>query len=156
MNNCDASSFQGFTIIDSLAALIGVVFILGIYTLIGICILLSVKFLSKFIFFKMKWLFSKKYRYYLSILKTRENYTNKQFIQDCQTQGIDPFVGKVFWNFCYRYYPYKPHLDDDLAMLYHTTFDAVIQDTMRISCYKEDFDYSKAQNVKDVLLLLSY
>lgn len=26
---------------------------------------------------------------------------------------------------------------------------------MSISCYKGDFDYSKAQNIKDVLLLLS-
>lgn len=151
MNQCAGSSFQDLTMADLLFTLI----VIGAFVLISICILLMVKFVFKFIFLKTQWLCSKKYRYYLSILKTRENYTNKQFIQDCQTQGIDPFVGKVFWNFCYRYYPYKPHLDDDLAILYQTTFDAVIQDTMKISCYKEDFDYSKAHNVKDVLLLLS-
>lgn len=128
---------------------------IGVITLISICILLIVKFVSKFIFLKIKWLCSKKYRHYLSILKTRENYTNKQFIQDCETQRIDPFVGKVFWNFCYRYYPYKPHLDDGLDILYRTTFDAVIRDTMYISCYRENFDYSEAQDIKDVLLLLS-
>lgn len=151
MNQCAGSSFQDLTMADLLFTLI----VIGAFVLISICILLMVKFVFKFIFLKIQWLCSKKYRYYLSILKTRENYTNKQFIQDCQTQGIDPFVGKVFWNFCYRYYPYKPHLDDDLAILYQTTFDAVIRDTMKISCYKEDFDYSKAHNVKDVLLLLS-
>jgi len=151
MNKCEGSSFPDLTMTDLIYSLITI----GALVLISICILLVFKFAFKFIFLKIKWLCSKKYRHYLSILKTRESYTNKQFIQDCQTQGVDPFVGKVFWNFCYKYYPYKPQLDDSLELLGKNTLQEIIQDTMNISCYRENFDYSEAQNIKDVLLLLS-
>lgn len=151
MNQCINSSFPDLTITDFIYSSI----FIGVLVLISICIFLIVKFISKFIFYKIKWLCSKKYRHYLFIVKTRKDYTNKQFIQDCEALGIDPFVAKVFWNFCYRYYPYKPQLEDSIDVLGKIQLQSVIINTMEISYYNADFDYSKAQNIKDVLLLLS-
>ena len=156
MNNCDASSFQDLTTIDFLIMLTNMIFMLGIYALIGIIFL----YILKFLYSKLELLFSKRIRQRYIISKARNNYTRQQFIEDCNNHQIDPFVAKVFWNFCEiepvkGKYLYKPQLNDELELFFQCSLGSAIQRTINISGYTGEIDIAKITNIKDVLLLLS-
>lgn len=155
MDKCGDSSWQDLTIGEFLIISLQLLLIIGVYALIGICLLWIAKFMIRWMSFGIRWIFSKKFRYYQSIIKSRKDYTRQQFIRDCENEGIDPFVAKVFWNFCYKYYPYKPHLDDGLDISGKKTLQFAIINTIDISGYKSEIDITKLTNIKDVLLLLS-
>lgn len=136
-----------------------------VYIILLICSVMIIIPISNVISFLQKRFISPKLyltmrSHYQLMATNRCNDTNKQFIQACEIQGIDPFVAKVFWNFCQegsfiKKYPYKPRLEDALELLDESTLKLALENTMYISCYRENFDYSEAQDIKDVLLLLS-
>lgn len=97
---------------------------------------------------------------YQSMFIEREDYTQTQFIHECDQNGIDPFVAKVFWNYCrensfLKKAPYKPKLADELDLLDRDSLYIAFSETMLISgCYK-NVNYDEIKVVKGFLELVT-
>lgn len=90
----------------------------------------------------------------------RINYTQEQFIKSCEQEKIDPYIAKVFWNFCQKYYflkqyPYKPKLEDQIALLDGDSLYLAYSSTMEISGEMKDFGYHEIKEIRELLKIIN-
>lgn len=101
-----------------------------------------------------------KQKRYQAMYASRTDYRQEQFVETCIQERIDPYIAKIFWNTCGTYhflkkFPYKPKLDDPIAVLDHASLYSALSATMDMSGVTIGINYNEIDNIKGLLILIN-
>lgn len=141
------------TMIFMFMIVLSAVVILGIFG-----VLISFKKIILMRIFPSSELKNKKESYQMMHI-SRIDYIQAQFVENCIQERIDSYIARIFWNACGTYhflkkFPYKPKLEDQIALLDQDSLYLALSTTMEMSGSSIEINYDEIKDIKELLKLI--
>lgn len=105
--------------------------------------------------------FKNKKKFYQMMHISRIDYIQAEFVASCIQEQIDPYIAKIFWNaygthHFLKNFPYKPKLEDQIALLDDTNLYCASSTTMEMSGSSIAINYDEIKDIQELLKLINH